>query len=76
MIPIVARGIASLAGRLIARNPRLGKNLLSLFRGESFPQRNILSNPNSHNCFKDSGGRQGMPFNSFPSKLLFRKTEE
>ena len=31
MIPIVARGIASLAGRMIARNPRLGKNLLSLF---------------------------------------------
>ena len=31
MIPLVARGIASLAGRLIARNPRLGKNLLRLF---------------------------------------------
>ena len=47
MIPLVARGIASLAGRLIARNPRLGKNLLrlfnkskdkgiTLFRGEHF----------------------------------------
>ena len=32
MIGIVARGIASLAGRMIARNPRLGKNLLSLFK--------------------------------------------
>jgi hypothetical protein len=32
MLPLVARGIASLAGRMIARNPRLGKNLLSLFR--------------------------------------------
>ena len=43
MIPLVARGIASLAGRMISRNPRLGKNLISLFRGESFPQRNISS---------------------------------
>ena len=32
MIPLVARGIASLAGRLIARNPRLGKNIFSLLR--------------------------------------------
>ena len=32
MIPLVARGIASLAGRLISRNPRLGKNLLNLFK--------------------------------------------
>ena len=43
MLPIVARGIASLAGRLAMRNPRLGKNLISLYRGESFPQRNISS---------------------------------
>ena len=43
MLPIVARGIASLAARMISRNPRLGKNLISLFRGESFPQRNISS---------------------------------
>ena len=34
MIPIVARGIASLAGRLMTRNPRLGKNLITLYRGE------------------------------------------
>jgi len=32
MIPLVARGIASLAGRMIARNPRLGKNLFNLLR--------------------------------------------
>jgi len=32
MLPIVARGIASLAGRLIARNPRLGKKLFDLFK--------------------------------------------
>jgi hypothetical protein len=31
MIPIVARGIASLAGRMISRNPQLGKNIFSLF---------------------------------------------
>ncbi len=31
MLPLVGRGIASLASRMIARNPRLGKNLLSLF---------------------------------------------
>ena len=43
MLPLVARGIASLAGRMATRNPRLGKNLISLFRGESFPQRNISS---------------------------------
>ena len=36
-------GIASLAGRMMTRNPRLGKNLITLFRGESFPQRNIKS---------------------------------
>ena len=43
MIPLVARGIASLAGRMMTRNPRLGKTLISLYRGESFPQRNISS---------------------------------
>ena len=31
MIPLVARGIASLAGRMTTRNPQLGKNLLNLF---------------------------------------------
>ena len=30
MIPLVARGIVSLAGRLIARNPRLGKKIFDL----------------------------------------------
>ena len=52
MIPLVARGIASLAGRMISRNPRLGKNLLSLFnkkpkgiavyRGEPWKPRSSL----------------------------------
>ena len=32
MLPIVARGIASLAGRMIARNPRLGKKIFDLFK--------------------------------------------
>ena len=32
MIPIVARGIASLAGRMISRNPRLGKNIFDLLK--------------------------------------------
>ena len=32
MLPIVARGIASLASRLIARNPGLGKKIFSLLR--------------------------------------------
>ena len=52
MLPIVARGIASLAGRLMTRNPRLGKNLISLFRGESFPQRNLQSFKTSAKFFK------------------------
>ena len=34
MLPIVARGIASLAGRMMTRNPRLGKNLINLFNKE------------------------------------------
>ena len=32
MLPIVARGIASLAGRMITRNPRLGKKIFDLFK--------------------------------------------
>ena len=32
MIPLVARGIASLAGRMLARNPRLGKKIFDLFK--------------------------------------------
>jgi len=52
MLPIVARGLLSLASRMIARNPRLGKNLITLFRGESFPQRNISSMKSSAKHFK------------------------
>ena len=32
MLPLVGRGIASLAGRMATRNPRLGKNIFSLLR--------------------------------------------
>ena len=32
MIPLVARGLASLAGRMITRNPRLGKKIFDLLR--------------------------------------------
>ena len=52
MIPLVARGIASLAGRLIARNPRLGKKIFDLikkptegitvFRGEPWKSRSSI----------------------------------
>ena len=52
MLPIVARGIASLAGRMMTRNPRIGKKLISLYRGESFPQRNISSMKSTAKHFK------------------------
>ena len=52
MIPLVARGLASLAARMISRNPRLGKNLITLFRGESFPQRNVKAMKDSAKHFK------------------------
>ena len=32
MIPLVGRGIASLAGRMMTRNPRLGKKIFDLFK--------------------------------------------
>ena len=32
MLPLVGRGIASLASRMIARNPRLGKKIFDLFK--------------------------------------------
>ena len=34
MIPLVARGLMSLAGRMMARNPRLGKKLITLYSGK------------------------------------------
>ena len=52
MIPLVARGIASLAGRLIARNPGLGKKIFSLlkrpkgimvYRGQNVVHRSSLA---------------------------------
>jgi hypothetical protein len=52
MLPLVARGLMSLAGRMMARNPRIGKNLITLFRGESFPQRNVKAMKDSAKHFK------------------------
>ena len=52
MIPLVARGIASLAGRMIARNPRLGKKIFDLlkrpkgitvYRGQNVVHRSSLA---------------------------------
>ena len=52
MIPLVARGLASLAGRMLARNPRLGKKIFDLlkkptegitvFRGEPWKSRSSI----------------------------------
>ena len=71
MIPIVARGIASLAGRLIARNPRLGKNLLSLFnkkpkgiavyRGEPWKTRSTLDQMAKWMYGPGTGGQSNNP---------------
>ena len=49
MIPLVARGIASLAGRMMTRNPRLGRNLITLYRGE--PAR-LLGSPSKSEIIK------------------------
>ena len=49
MLPIVARGIASLAGRMMTRNPRLGRNLITLYRGE--PAR-LLGSPSKSEIIK------------------------
>ena len=75
MIPLVARGLASLAGRLIARNPRLGKKIFELikkpphmtvFRGEpSIPTQSLAS------LKKEMGASAGRWFSSDP-KLAMR----
>ena len=51
MLPIVARGIASLAGRMATRNPRLGKNLITLYRGEDA---RFLGDPSKSEIIKRS----------------------
>ena len=75
MIPLVARGLASLAGRLIARNPRLGKKIFELikkpahmtvFRGEpAIPTQSLAS------LKKEMGASAGRWFSSDP-KLAMR----
>ena len=71
MLPIVARGIASLAGRMISRNPRLGKNLLSLFnkkpkgiavyRGEPWKPRSSLEDMAKWMYGPGKGGQHNNP---------------
>jgi len=48
----IAKGIASLFKRLSGKNPELGENLISLYRGESFPQRNMQAMKDSAKYFK------------------------
>ena len=74
MIPLVARGIASLAGRLIARNPRLGKKIFDLlkkpphitvFRGEpAIPTQSLAS------LKKEMGASAGRWFSSDPNLAM------
>jgi len=74
MLPIVARGIASLAGRLIARNPRLGKKLFDLlkqpphmtvFRGEpAIPTQSLKS------LKREMGASAGRWFSSDPKVAM------
>jgi len=73
MIPLVARGIASLGGRLIARNPRLGKKIfdllkrpkgITLYRGEPAKPIVSLKDQVKHMYGKDS------LFNNYTNKAL------
>ena len=71
MIPLVARGIASLAGRMMTRNPRLGKNLISLFnkkpkgiavyRGEPWKPRSTLDQMATWMYGPGKGGQHNNP---------------
>tara|TARA_R100001594_G_scaffold44003_2_gene76243 strand:+ start:526 stop:1047 length:522 start_codon:yes stop_codon:yes gene_type:complete len=71
MLPLVGRGIASLAGRMISRNPRLGKNLLSLFnkkpkgiavyRGEPWKPRSSLEDMAKWMYGPGKGGQHNNP---------------
>jgi len=74
MIPIVARGIASLAGRMITKNPRLGKKIFDLlkrpkgitvYRGESV----VHSSPISE-VKKQMGSGVGRWFSDKPSLAM------
>ena len=71
MLPIVARGIASLAGRMMTRNPRIGKNLLNLFnkepkgiavyRGEPWKNRSTLDHMAKWMYGPGKGGQHDNP---------------
>ena len=71
MLPLVGRGIASLAGRMMARNPRLGKNLINLFnkepkgiavyRGEPWKNRSTLDQMAKWMYGPGKGGQHNNP---------------
>ena len=72
MIGIVARGIASLAGRMATRNPQLGKNIFSLlrkkptegitvFRGEPWKPRSTLDQMAKWMYGPGTGGQHNNP---------------
>ena len=71
MLPIVARGIASLAGRMMTRNTRIGKNLLNLFnkepkgiavyRGEPWKNRSTLDHMAKWMYGPGKGGQHNNP---------------
>ena len=71
MLPLVGRGIASLAGRMMTRNPRLGKNLINLFnkepkgiavyRGEPWKNRSTLDQMAKWMYGPGKGGQHNNP---------------
>jgi len=74
MLPLVGRGIASLAGRMIARNPRLGKKIFDLlkrpkgitvYRGQNVVHRSSLADVQ-----KELGPGVGRWFSSDPKLAM------
>ena len=74
MIPLVARGIASLAGRLIARNPRLGKKIFDLLKRPAhitvFRGQNVAHTSSLEVAKKELGAGVGRWFSSDPKIAL------
>ena len=78
MIPLVARGLASLAGRMITRNPRLGKKIFDLlkkpkgitvYRGQNVVHRSSLAD--AQKAMGSHGAGVGRWFSDDP-KLAMR----
>ena len=77
MIPIVARGIASLAGRMATRNPRLGKKIFDLlkrpkgimvYRGQNLVHRSSLAE--TQKAMGSYGAGVGRWFSSDPKLAM------